>query len=133
MNQQVIEGSAESKESLNSKAKLYTLESDPKNLLDISALMIHRLNAGYKLDSLKHNAQLAGRFMHYQSQYSSKNLKTKLMQGTKIFWQWLDRVNQPTEEDYGQPSSFKVPNTAFKDGIFNMLFPLAQQNGALEA
>ena len=68
MNQQVIEGSAESKESLNSKAKLYTLESDPKNLLDISALMIHRLNAGYKLDSLKHNAQLAGRFMHSQSQ-----------------------------------------------------------------
>ena len=71
---------------MSSKAKQYTLESNPKNLLDISALMIHRLNAGYKLDTLKHNAQLSGRFMHFQNQYSSKNLRTKLMQGTKIFW-----------------------------------------------
>ena len=75
--------------------------------------MIHRLNAGYKLDSLKHNAQLSGRFMHYQNQYSSRNLKTKLMQGTKVFWQWLDKINQPAEEDY----------TDFKEGIYNLLFP----------
>ena len=86
MNQQVIERQADSKEALGNKAKLYTLESDPNFLLDISTLMIHRLNAGYKLDTLKHNAQLSGRFMHFQNQYSSKNLRTKLIQGTKIFW-----------------------------------------------
>ena len=32
------------------KPKQYQLESNHKVLLDISALMIHRLNAGYKLD-----------------------------------------------------------------------------------
>ena len=84
------------------KVKNYTLESDSKNLLDISALMIHRLNAGYKVDSLKLNAKLSGRFTHYKNQYSSKNLKTKLMQGTKIFWQWLDKINQPLLDDYNQ-------------------------------
>jgi hypothetical protein len=31
-------------------------------VLDISALMIHRYDAGYRLDQLKKNEQLASRF-----------------------------------------------------------------------
>ena len=42
--------------------KEYRVEEDRDMVLDISALMIHRYDAGYRLDQLKKNEQLASRF-----------------------------------------------------------------------
>ena len=60
--------------------------------------MMHRLNAGYRVDKVRHNAALSTRFMHSQSQYSQKNGKTLLMQGTKVFWQLLSKLTNENFE-----------------------------------
>ena len=45
----------------------YKLEEDRNLVLDISALMLHRYNAGYKLDQIKVNEALSSKFngFHY--------------------------------------------------------------------
>ena len=61
-------------------ATKYTAEEIKKGksneILDISRLMMLRLKAGYKVDSVAHNAALSARFTSYQSQFSQKNSKT---------------------------------------------------------
>ena len=74
---------------------------------------MHRLNAGYKVDKVKYNAALSTRFMHSQSQYSQKNGKTLLMQGTKVFWQLLFKLTTndsfELEVDKSQKAGSSIP------------------------
>ena len=57
----------------NERAAQYRIEQNAANsseILDISRLMMHRLNAGYLVDQASYNAHLSARFMSCQSQYS---------------------------------------------------------------
>lgn len=40
----------------------YKMEEDTEMVSDISALMLHRYDAGYRLDRLRRSEQLASRF-----------------------------------------------------------------------
>ena len=74
---------------------MYKTESNlgpSKDILDISRLMILRMNAGYQVDQIQFNQMLSTRFLTCQSQYSQKNQKTLLMQGTKVFWQLMVKL-----------------------------------------
>ena len=72
----------------------YKMEDDSEMVSDISALMLHRYEAGYRLDRLKRNEQLASRFNGFQRQFSHKSREAQLMQGVKVFWQWLNLFPQ---------------------------------------
>jgi hypothetical protein len=51
----------------------YRLEDDKDAITDISALMLHRYEAGYRLHTLDRNEAMAGRFSGYWRQYSAKS------------------------------------------------------------
>lgn len=51
----------------------YRLEEDKDVVMDISALMLHRHEAGYRLENLVANENLSGRFSGFWRQYASKS------------------------------------------------------------
>ena len=90
-------------------ARSYNKEERDMEISDISTLMLHRLEAGYKLGSYKLNAALCNRFKGYHRQYSSRNERTRHLQGVKVFWQWLSKI----EKEEFEP---------FKNGILHYLY-----------
>ena len=60
--------------------------------MDISALMLHRYNAGYKLDQIKINEALSSKFIGFQNQFSHRSSTSQHMQGVKVFWQYMNKL-----------------------------------------
>jgi hypothetical protein len=73
----------------------YSLEDDKDMILDISALMLHRYQAGYRLERIGLNEQLSSHFSGYWRQYSNKSKEAQHQQGIRAFWKWLGELSRP--------------------------------------
>ena len=98
--------------------------------------MMHRLKAGYHVDRVAHNEVLSARFLTCNSQYSFRgNKRTLLMQGTKVCWQFLNKLAESAtyESDLvvdrsQRPSLSSVIQEVRDGGLMSVLFPKEGQS-----
>lgn len=55
-------------------------------------MMIERLKAGYKVDSVNANLALSNRFQYLNKKYSKKNETAVQNAGISVFWEWLQKL-----------------------------------------